>query len=113
MPMPVADTLLRLAEEPEFYSIRWSQEILAEVERNLVASFLIDPAKAARRINVMKESFPEAMVDGYRDIANIMTNDAKDRHVLAAAVRCGPTQSLATTRNTSLSRYYSRTESSV
>jgi hypothetical protein len=32
LPMPVVDTLLRLAEEPAFYSPRWSQHILSEVE---------------------------------------------------------------------------------
>jgi hypothetical protein len=30
-PMPVADTLLRLAEEPCFYLPRWSEHILSEL----------------------------------------------------------------------------------
>ena len=29
--MPVADTLLRLAEPPALYEARWTEEILAEV----------------------------------------------------------------------------------
>ena len=35
-PMPVCDTLLRLAEEPAFYAPKWSWEILEEVSRTLV-----------------------------------------------------------------------------
>jgi hypothetical protein len=36
LPMPVCDTLLRLAEEPAFYVPRWSRETLDEVHRNLM-----------------------------------------------------------------------------
>ncbi|MGH9632999.1 MAG: PIN domain-containing protein, partial [Bryobacteraceae bacterium] len=31
---------------------------------------------------------PEAWVEGHEDLINAMTNHPKDRHVLAAAVRC-------------------------
>jgi hypothetical protein len=31
--------------------------------------------------------FPEAQVDGYEKLTALMTNDSKDRHVAAAAVR--------------------------
>ncbi len=34
----------------------------------------------------MKEAFPEAMVAGYENLIPQMTNDKKDRHVLAAAI---------------------------
>lgn len=37
----------------------------------------------------MRDWFPEAMVDGYQELTPIMRNHPKDRHVLAAAVRCG------------------------
>ena len=37
----------------------------------------------------MKEAFPEAMVYGYEALEPSMTNNSKDRHVLAAAVRGG------------------------
>jgi predicted nucleic acid-binding protein len=88
IPMPVVDTLLRLAEE-EFYFPRWSEEILAEVEAVLTRKYSIPPEKVARRIGVMREHFPEAMVHGYEPLIEIMKNDPKDRHVLATAVRCG------------------------
>ncbi|GAA1349163.1 hypothetical protein GCM10009595_07560 [Falsarthrobacter nasiphocae] len=35
----------------------------------------------------MQLSFPTAMVEGFDDLTDSMTNDPKDRHVLAAAVR--------------------------
>lgn len=38
-PMPIADTLLRLAEEPAFYLPRWSDELLSELERTLGEKF--------------------------------------------------------------------------
>jgi len=37
----------------------------------------------------MQTAFPEAMVVGYEDLIGAMKNDPEDRHVLAAAVRCG------------------------
>ncbi|HTW66172.1 MAG TPA: PIN domain-containing protein [Bryobacteraceae bacterium] len=89
IPMPVADTLLRLAEEPEFYLPRWSEEILNETARNLVSKFSIDPKNVERRIATMKACFPEAMVDGYQELSKVMSNHPKDRHVLAAAIVSG------------------------
>jgi hypothetical protein len=35
----------------------------------------------------MARSFPDALVTGYETLIDGMTNDPKDRHVLAAAVR--------------------------
>jgi predicted nucleic acid-binding protein len=89
VPMPVVDTLLRLAEEPAFYSPRWSPTILEEVGRTLVKRFGHSPRQVKRRLDTMQAMFPEAMVTGYDDLIAAMTNDPKDRHVLAAAVKCG------------------------
>ena len=89
LPMPVVDTLLRLAEEPAFYSPRWSKHILLEVERTLSDKWKYPEASVKRRIQVMKDSFPEAMVTGYLELIDAMNNDTNDRHVLTAAVRCG------------------------
>jgi len=88
-PMPVADTLLRLAEEPAFYIPRWSQGILKEIERTLLKKFAYTPGQVERRISAMQTAFPDAAVDGYEELIVAMTNDPKDRHVLAAAVKCG------------------------
>jgi hypothetical protein len=86
--MPVVDTLLRLAKEPAFYSPKWSEEILNEVRRTL-ARFGRTPAQIDRRIDTMKRAFPEAMVQGFSGFIPVMGNNEKDRHVLAAAVKCG------------------------
>jgi hypothetical protein len=85
--MPVADTLLRLASEA-FYTPRWSLEITGELHRTLTA-FGYSQDQVDRRIRAMLEHFPEALVDGYQPLSAAMTNHPKDRHVLAAAVRCG------------------------
>lgn len=37
----------------------------------------------------MTQAFPEAMVDGFEELIPAMKNQEKDRHVLAAAIKCG------------------------
>ncbi len=37
LPMPLCDTLLRSAEEPSFFRIVWSEEILNEVRKGLLS----------------------------------------------------------------------------
>jgi predicted nucleic acid-binding protein len=89
LPMPLADTLLRMAETPRLYLPKWSDSILAEVSRNLQQKWSKTPEQAARRERVLREHFPEAWVEGYEPLISAMTNDPKDRHVLAAAVSSG------------------------
>ena len=85
--MPVADTLLRLAEEPAFYTPRWSKDILEELRRTLI-KFGYDEVQASRRLERMQAAFPDALVKGYEGLIPAMMNHPKDRHVFAAAVRC-------------------------
>jgi predicted nucleic acid-binding protein len=80
------DLLLRLGEA-DVYEPLWSEEILAEVERNLTGRLGVPTQKAARRSTRMRTAFPNAAGDGYHDLVAAMSNDPKDRHVLAAAVR--------------------------
>jgi predicted nucleic acid-binding protein len=87
-PMPLCDTLLRLAEDPAFYMPRWSAGILDELRR-VLCRMQYSGAQAERRITAMQCAFEDACVTGYADLVASMTNDAKDRHVLAAAVRTG------------------------
>ncbi len=88
-PMPVADTLLRLAQhDPPFYGPLWSREILNEVQNTLL-KFGYTRTQAVYRISAMEEAFPEALITGYEGLTSAMANDEKDRHVLAAAVRAG------------------------
>ncbi|WP_250292283.1 PIN domain-containing protein [Frankia sp. CiP1_Cm_nod1] len=86
-PAYLCDTLLRLAEA-EAYRPLWSADILDELRRNVVDAGV--PAdRVDRRINHMRRYFPDATVTGYEHLIDGMTNDPKDRHVLAAAVRTG------------------------
>lgn len=85
VPIRLTDLLLRLAEAHTYRPL-WSDEVLAEVERNL-PKLGITPQKAARRIERMRSAFPDANVTGYHSLVSSMENDPKDRHVLAAAVR--------------------------
>ena len=89
IPMPLADTLLRMAETPRLYLPRWSAEIMSEVSRNLVSKLGLTPEQAQRREAVLRLHFPEAWIEGYEPLIPAMQNHPKDRHVLAAALRCG------------------------
>lgn len=86
--MPLADTLLRLAEPSALYEPRWTDEILAEVTRTLIGRFAKTPEKAHYREAAMRKFFPDAMVENYEHLIAEMKNHPKDRHVLAAAVAC-------------------------
>jgi len=85
VPIGLTDLLLRLAEA-DTYRLLWSEQVLDEVERNL-PKVGVEPAKAAVRVQQMRATFPDAQVTGYESLIPAMTNDPKDRHVLAAAVR--------------------------
>jgi predicted nucleic acid-binding protein len=87
IPMPLADTLLRLASAPRLYHPKWSDQIIAEVSRTLQGKFGISSERAQYRESEIRRHFPEAWVDGYEGLISVMTNQEKDRHVLAAAVR--------------------------
>lgn len=87
VPITLADTLLRLAEAGTYRPL-WSPDVLDEVERNL-PELTGAIEKAHRRVSVMRDYFPDALVTDYEALIPSMTNDQKDRHVLAAAVRAG------------------------
>ncbi len=79
------DTLLRMAEQGLFRPL-WSEHILSELESNLVKRG-VQPAHAGRIVTLMRTHFEDALVEGYEPLIELMENDEKDRHVLAAAVR--------------------------
>ncbi len=86
-PLPLRDTLLRLAEA-ELYDPCWSEQILDEVARNLTIDKRVTAAQATRLLDVLRGAFDAASVP-HEAIARLepaMTNEAKDRHVLATAV---------------------------
>lgn len=87
-PLTLRDTVLRAAAA-DFYQLRWSAEILDEMERSLVATRTMTADKAARLRAAMEKHFPEAEVTGYSSFVVGLQNDEKDRHVVAAAVKAG------------------------
>jgi predicted nucleic acid-binding protein len=85
-PLPLRDTLLRAAQVG-MYDPCWSERILDEVARNLVANGVATAPQAAAMLEAMRGAFDAATV-GDEEIARLepmMTNDPKDHHVLAAA----------------------------
>jgi predicted nucleic acid-binding protein len=87
-PFTLRDTLLRAAGQ-EYFQIYWSETILEETTRNLVATGTISPAQANRLRDAMTAAFPEAMVTDFDHLIHAMPNQEKDRHVAAAAEKVG------------------------
>jgi predicted nucleic acid-binding protein len=83
----LCDTLLSVAEAGVYRPL-WSPMVMTELERNLARRGL-NQKQIAHRLDQMNGAFPDALVVGYEALISKMTNDPKDRHVLAAAVRGG------------------------
>ena len=85
-PHITVDLLLRLADRRLFRPL-WSREILDEVHRSLVDRGFSDTA-ITRRIAMMEEAFPDAMVDWDTHFLSSVPPavDPDDRHVVAAAL---------------------------
>ncbi|MFN0105811.1 MAG: PIN domain-containing protein [Bryobacteraceae bacterium] len=84
---PLRDTLLRLAEAPGLYRPMWSDEIIIEMKRALETSIGLAARKTAYLERELRLHFPDAWVTGYEPLIRGMTNEEKDRHVLAAAAK--------------------------
>ena len=91
-PAVLRDVRLSLAEAG-VYQIRWCPDVLDEMERNVAkiarAQSPHAAAGGARYLRqTMELAFPDAMVEreAYQHLISAMTNDQKDRHVLAAAI---------------------------
>jgi hypothetical protein len=87
LPASLRDTLLRLAETPRLFIPKWSNQIWAEVTRNLESPRKLTPEKIAHLTEQIQLHFPEALIEGYEKPEALMTNHPKDRHVAAAAVK--------------------------
>lgn len=87
VPYNLTDFWLR-ADMLGLLRVHWSEEILAETERNIARGKT--PEKAARRVSAMRAAFPAACCDPPPTaLIATMTNHPKDRHVLALAI-CAP-----------------------
>jgi hypothetical protein len=83
----VRDTLLRLFERRLFLA-RWTDEIIEETVRTLRDRLGRTQEQTDYLVNELRAHFPDAWVEpGYRELIPAMTNQEKDRHVLAAAVK--------------------------
>ncbi len=87
-PFSSRDTLLRSAET-RLFQVYWSDQISSEIRRNLVAKACLTADRVQRSCSMMSQAFLKARVIGYEQIIPAMTNDEKDRHVAAAAVKNG------------------------
>ena len=85
-PQISVDMLLRLAER-RLFRPAWSEEILTEVRESLVRRG-IDAVRVDRRIQDMRDTFPEAMTDQVERFLPVvpLQVDEGDRHVAAAAL---------------------------
>ncbi|MBZ5606450.1 MAG: hypothetical protein LAO79_29520 [Acidobacteriia bacterium] len=52
-------------------------------------------SRSRHLVGELRAAFPEAWVNGCKDLEAVLTNDRKDRHVLAAAIRA-PAQAIVT-----------------
>jgi predicted nucleic acid-binding protein len=97
VPMPLCDTLLRLAEEPGTYRPLWSEQLLLEVGDALEKKLKRTASQRQRRIHSMRSAFPDAEVDVPAGLANAITciPDPNDCHVVAAAI-CGSADAIVT-----------------
>lgn len=89
-PPSLRDLLLTLADI-DAVDIRWSDEILDEFARNVLADNpSINPAHFAKHtIATMRTQFPEALIPVDPALVLSLDNDPKDRHVAAVAITAG------------------------
>ncbi len=88
-PFRKRDILLRF-HHAGLFRARWTERILDEWTLNLLEQKpQLEPSVRSQR-HAMREHFQEAVVTGYEPlISTLELPDADDRHVLAAAIRCG------------------------
>lgn len=89
-PAPLRDFLMWLALSGRFRA-RWTKEIHCEWKRNLLKNRTdLTMEQLDRTSDLMDRAIPEACVIDYEDLVTGLTlPDRDDRHVLAAAIRCG------------------------
>ena len=86
-PPILRDTLFR-ATESGLFQLRLSDEIINELIRNYQKREGIDQQKLARLESQIREAFPD-FANPPPSLITCMTNQEKDRHVLASAVLSG------------------------
>jgi predicted nucleic acid-binding protein len=80
------DLLLEMADFG-FFEVRWSNEILLELERALNRNFPGQASAHAEKSFEMKAAFPRALIEGHENLeVDLAQTDPEDRHVLSAAI---------------------------
>ena len=88
-PAAQRDLLIRLAQVGLFRG-RWTNQILDEMERAILRRQPDLADKLHRTRRMMCDGVADCIVNGYEDlIGGLQLPDPDDRHVLAAAIRCG------------------------
>ena len=88
-PFRKRDILLRF-HHAGLFQARWSERILDEWTLNLLERKPNLERSVRSQRHAMREHFADALVTGYEPlIGTLELPDADDRHVLAAAIRCG------------------------
>jgi hypothetical protein len=89
-PFETRDVLM-VAARTRAFALYWTDAILEECTRNLIADGLATFDNMSRMTNDMNRLYPEATIalTDYESLIPVMTNHAGDRHVLAAAVAKG------------------------
>lgn len=82
------DTLLRCSVE-RLFEARWTDDILDEAARNLEARRIMTSRQTERLRTALRSHLFRAWVTGHERHIPFLRNQAKDRHVVAAAVECG------------------------
>jgi predicted nucleic acid-binding protein len=86
-PRLLRDVLLSLAHA-DLYTARWTEEIEREWTQALLANKPSSEFGIARAVEQMRIAIPDCLVIDYESLIETLDlPDAKDRHVLAAAIR--------------------------
>lgn len=85
-PIEIRDILLWFAHH-DLYTPKWSQHIFDEWE-NVMRKKGLSETEISKRTQTVQKAFPDALVENYESLIQGLTlPDAKDRHVLAAAIK--------------------------
>lgn len=89
-PAPLRDLLIHLALTGA-YRARWSEQIHEEWTRNVLLNRPdLTPEQLARTVRSMNGAVPDCLVTDYEPLmVGLDLPDVDDRHVLAAAIKCG------------------------
>lgn len=89
-PAPLRDFLMWRGLSGTFRA-RWSQDIHEEWKRNLLINRPdLTKDQVNRTSDLMDRAIPDGLVEGHEElVAGLTLPDPDDRHVVAAAIRCG------------------------